>query len=105
MDQGAVRLAAVSQAVRSNRALFALLNEVADQFASGNDTVYCGSDVASYNPALPNGCLSESQILSMSFVLPGINDLGVIVVPDIVYEGKITLADISLLTIIANLIA
>jgi hypothetical protein len=39
----------------------------------------------------------------MSFVLPGINDLGVIVVPDIVYEGKITLADISLLTIIANL--
>jgi hypothetical protein len=31
----------------------------------------------------------------MSFVLPGINDLGVIVVPDIVYEGKITLADIS----------
>jgi hypothetical protein len=50
MDQGAVRLAAVSQAVRSNRALFVLLNEVADQFASGNDTVYCGSDVASYNP-------------------------------------------------------
>lgn len=37
---------------------------------------------------MPGNCLSDAQILSMNFVLPGIVDLGDLSVPPIVIEGK-----------------
>jgi hypothetical protein len=37
---------------------------------------------------MAGNCLSDAQILSMNFVLPGIVDLGDIKVPPIVIEGK-----------------
>jgi basic membrane protein A len=85
-DRASVRLAPLSQLVRANRSALQTVDFYRDQFILGNDTVYCGDAMAEFNPQMAGNCLSDAQILSMNFVLPGIVDLGDIKVPPIVIE-------------------
>ncbi len=48
------------------------ITDAYNNIANGNDTIFCGPEVAFMNPEGPNGCLTQEQIYDMPAFLPGI---------------------------------